>query len=348
MTRACLYFPSTVCRKTADRTTTGSSQLNNTEDSFVADGGVSVDQRKMNAVRAYFEWMPIRQVAMDDNLRIWRSFQLGKLADLIMLDTRQYDRSITDLYWNTDYIAQLAQDAGRSLMGPRQESWFYETLSQSAERGATWRIVGSQIIFSQLAPTNLDAWSGYEANRNRTFNLLYSKGIGNNVFLAGDSHASWVSDLVWLDGDNVTAYDSATGAGSIGVEFSGTAVSSPSPAGANISLANANAASAGLQSENAQLHWQDLYYRGYYELHISPERVLGQFFGLPTLVTRNGWEIPVANFTVEAGANKLQRPVGGGVVESGSLKGGQTQQTNITVDTNNGTWFVSQADLAVL
>lgn len=38
----------------------GSSELNNTEDSFVRDGGVSVDQRKMNAVRAYFEWMPIR------------------------------------------------------------------------------------------------------------------------------------------------------------------------------------------------------------------------------------------------------------------------------------------------
>jgi hypothetical protein len=34
---------------------------------------------------------------MDDNLRIWRSFQVGSLFDLIMLDTRQDDRSITDL-----------------------------------------------------------------------------------------------------------------------------------------------------------------------------------------------------------------------------------------------------------
>lgn len=29
------------------------SELNNTEASFIGDGGVSVDQRKMNAVRAY-------------------------------------------------------------------------------------------------------------------------------------------------------------------------------------------------------------------------------------------------------------------------------------------------------
>jgi alkaline phosphatase D len=73
----------------------GSSGLNNTEQSFIEEsGGISVDQRKMNAVRAYFEWMPLRQVEMDDNLRIWRSFSIGKLFDLVMLDTRGYDRSM--------------------------------------------------------------------------------------------------------------------------------------------------------------------------------------------------------------------------------------------------------------
>lgn len=37
------------------------------------------------------------QVDMDDGLRIWRSFKMGKLMDLVMIDTRQYDRSITHL-----------------------------------------------------------------------------------------------------------------------------------------------------------------------------------------------------------------------------------------------------------
>ncbi|KAL8740706.1 MAG: hypothetical protein Q9184_008461, partial [Pyrenodesmia sp. 2 TL-2023] len=123
----------------------GMSELNNTEASFIMDGGVSVDQRKMNAVRAYFEWMPIRQVEMDDNLRIWRSFSIGSMLDLVILDTRQYDRSITDLYWNTDYVRQISNDASRSLMGSRQENWFFSQLTNSAERGATWRLIGSQI-----------------------------------------------------------------------------------------------------------------------------------------------------------------------------------------------------------
>jgi alkaline phosphatase D len=165
-----------------------------------------------------------------------------------------------------------------------------------------------------------------------------SNDIGNNIFLAGDSHASWVSDLVWLDEKK---YDSSTGAGSIGVEFAGTAVSSPCPYGQNISLATANKYSTIIQSANSELQWQDLYYRGYYELHFTRDKVEANYFGLPTILKRNGWEIPIANFTVKSGENRLQRPVAGGLVESGSLKFGKVVQNNITYDTNNKTWFIS-------
>lgn len=75
---------------------------------------------------------------------------MGKLFDLIILDTRNYDRSITTLNENDDYIAEIRDDASRSLMGSRQENWFYNRLSESHERGATWRIVGNQIIFSRM------------------------------------------------------------------------------------------------------------------------------------------------------------------------------------------------------
>ena len=88
-----------------------------------------------------------------------------------MLDTRHYDRDITDLYWNTDYIHAISNDAGRSMMGLRQEYWFYDSLKNSAERGAAWRLIGSQTVFSRLNeseaygnvnPLDYDAWDGYQ------------------------------------------------------------------------------------------------------------------------------------------------------------------------------------------
>lgn len=302
----------------------------------------------MNAVRAYFEWMPIRQVDMDDNLRIWRNFEIGNLIDLIMLDTRNYDRSITDLYTNTKYINTIKDEASRSLMGGRQEHWFYNKLTESSKRGAKWRFVGNQIVFARvdwtpLAPAlvqNVDAWDGYTANKNRTLSHLYENKIDNTVFLAGDSHASWVSDLVWLDEKE---YDPKTGKGSIGVEFAGSAVSSPSPVGANITLSNANTYSGLLVNKNPELQWQDFYYRGYYELDVGYDELKAKYFGIPSTKVQSGHEISLANFTVKSGENRLSRGKGGvagGVVESGFLRGGKISDQKPTFDTGSGK-FVS-------
>jgi alkaline phosphatase D len=122
------------------------------------------------------------------------------------------------------------------------------------------------------------------------------------------------------------------------------AVSSNSPFGSNASLAETNDQSSLLIRDNEELQWQEGYYRGYYELQISPERVQASYFGLPNLRTRNGFEIPLANFTVEAGANALQRPIAGGVVEHGALQNGTASGSNVTHDTNSGEWFVGEFD----
>jgi alkaline phosphatase D len=82
-----------------------------------------------------------------------------------MLDTRNYDRSITTLNWNDDYVAELKDDAGRSLMGSRQEHWFYNSLSESQKRGATWRVIGNQIIFSSVNQTTLYGGDGINADQ---------------------------------------------------------------------------------------------------------------------------------------------------------------------------------------
>ena len=58
------------------------------------------------------------------------------------------------------------------------------------------------------------------------------------------------------------------------------------------------------------------------------------------MATRNGWDLPLANFTVKADGNHLERPIAGGEVETGALKDGEVKHTNLTLNTNTGRWEV--------
>ncbi|KAI0748329.1 PhoD-like phosphatase-domain-containing protein [Daedaleopsis nitida] len=292
--------------------------------SFSPSGACFTD-RKLAAVRAYHEWMPIRQVDPDDKLRIWRNFQIGKLLDLTMLDTRQYDRDITDVYYNT-IVNSIADVTNRSLMGTEQEDWFYDTLSASLARGAIWRVVGQQIVFTQLNESggfDVDAWDGYRANRNRVLDHLYNGNISNTLILSGDSHANWVSDLAHPN--DTTTYDPTTGQGAIGVEFAGTAVTSGSPFGSNVSPANADKQSQVLVSVNADLQWSEGSYRGFFTLALDPNQANATYYAMRNIKTPNLDSFASATFIVKAGENKLSRPVAGGSVSAGVLKSQATQ-----------------------
>lgn len=220
-------------------------------------------------------------------------------------------------------------------MGSHQENWFYNSLTQSKKRGATWRVVANQIIFSKIEESyglSGDNWSGYTANRNRTLKHLYDNKIDNTIFLAGDSHQNWVSDVVWLD---EKPYDPATGEGAIGVEFAGTAVSS---GGVKGSIEYARTQAQYRVENNTELQWQDGYYRGYFILAVSHDKAEAQFYGSPSVASRNSWDLPLANFTVEAGSNKLSRPIAGGKAEAGYGKGVEIVPTNLTLNTETREW----------
>ncbi|OBZ69218.1 Alkaline phosphatase D [Grifola frondosa] len=249
------------------------------------------------------------------------NFQIGKLLDLTMLDTRQYDRDITDLYYNTEAINEIASVNNRSLMGTAQENWFYDTLSSSKERGAIWRIVGQQIVFTQLnefGEFDVDAWDGYRANRNRVLDHLYNNEISNTVILSGDSHANWVSDLAHPN--DTIHYNMTSGDGAIGVEFAGTAVTSPSSFGSGIAPTAADVISQQLLALNTDLQWSEGSYRGFFTLTIDPNTVNATYFAMSNISNPNLDGFASASFIVKAGANKLTRPVAGGTVAAGVLK----------------------------
>lgn len=96
-----------------------------------------------------------------------------------------------------------------------------------------------------------------------------------------------------------------------------------------------------------ELQYNDIFYRGYFELQLSYDEVNASFFGMPTIVTRNPLEISLANFTVKSGSNRLSRPLAGGAAESGSLRGGMIAHTNSNNNTATGEYTISHAELEV-
>ena len=195
------------------------------------------------------------------------------------------------------------------------------------------------VLSGPQTPLNMDAWDGYLANKNRTLKTLHDNNIDNNIVISGDSHANWVSDLAWLDHNN-TPYNHTTGAGAIGVEFAGTAITSPSTFGENITADAANELSKAIVGANEALQWSEGYYRGYYELRITPEEVGARFFGMPTIKERSAREVSLANFTVKSGDNRLQRNsdgvVGDGIVGGGWLKKGRVVSTGVVYNNETG------------
>ena len=128
--------------------------------------------RKAAAVRAYFEWMPIRQDAQTRLPRIYRTFSFGNLADLIMLDTRVVGR---DLQVEREDVKGLEQPT-RSILGSAQEAWLAEELVESTRAGTAWQVLGQQVMFAPQRRLgqpagNGDSWDGYRACRSRVFDL---------------------------------------------------------------------------------------------------------------------------------------------------------------------------------
>ncbi len=161
--------------------------------------------RRAAAHQAYFEWMPVRNEAD----RIYRRLRFGLLAELSMLDLRTYRSQQVGIGDGA------ADDPNRTLTGAEQMAWLENGLVTS---GAQWKLVGTSVMVAplQLPPLspdllgplaellglpregisiNPDQWDGYAADRRRLLATIANNGVRDTVFLTGDIHSSWASDI---------------------------------------------------------------------------------------------------------------------------------------------------------
>ncbi len=162
-------------------------------------------ERRANAYRVYRETMPVRFQEDDDEKtsRLYRRLSFGSLAELMVLDTRQYrsDQPCGDNLVVLQTCPQIL-DPEATLLGARQEGWLFEQLERSR---AVWNVLAQQVMMMRwdlgvltgqpVNYFNVDAWDGYQAARDRVTGFLGTRRIRNPVVLTGDIHSSWAADL---------------------------------------------------------------------------------------------------------------------------------------------------------
>lgn len=173
--------------------------------SEVGDGEM-FRQRQAAAYRAWFEHLPVPRIDGPGGTRIYRSLRAGALAELYLLDQRQYrDQQPCD---GAPVIpCPEAAEPGRTILGAEQKSWLKTQLTGSDAR---WKIVLSQSMMmanEQPLPSMalyLDAWDGYTAERAELAEFWLANGIDNVIVVAGDDHDNYAGILTTTGRHNGT------------------------------------------------------------------------------------------------------------------------------------------------
>lgn len=180
--------------------------------------------RRAAAFQAWYEHMPLRRAAIPRGPEIlaYRRFHYGDLAQIDVLDTRQYrsDQPCGD-GWQTGCTEALAPE--RTMLGATQERWLADGFRTSRAR---WNVLAQQVMLMRRnaepeagpASYNMDKWDGAVAARQRLFAAIEGARLANPVVLTGDIHQNWAGALK-ADFDDPKSK-------TLGVEFVATSISS--------------------------------------------------------------------------------------------------------------------------
>jgi alkaline phosphatase D len=132
-------------------------------------------------------------------LRIYRRLNYGKLAEITMLDDRQY-RSDNPYGDGESDHNQYKNVGSYTMLGAEQERWVTRGFEKSDSQ---WNIVGQGLLLAELRHPPYDtedhywndAWDGYPEARERLLNDVVRTGVRNPVFFTGDWHSSFANDL---------------------------------------------------------------------------------------------------------------------------------------------------------
>lgn len=205
------------------RDTLGAPDHPYTTDPKYGNSPALLKQLKLDSQRAWTEYVPAR-VSFNplathpfEALKVYRSFQFGSFLDLFMIENRTYrsahpcgEATFGGRYFPLGCTQYNSTE--QTLLGATQHNWLVEGLTQSR---ATWKLMGNQTFFgrlavtflgTQLAPLDVDAWDGFQAERRALTGALRDAKVRNFLVATGDLH-TYMSSNIKHDYGNLNPLD---------------------------------------------------------------------------------------------------------------------------------------------
>lgn len=259
---------------------------------FQSDAEIFKRQRAA-AYRAFWEHMPLPYAAkpIGPDATIYSGWRFGNLADVIVLDDRQY-RSRHACFEGKrganltgDCAERVSSD--RTMFGAIQEQWLDQRLAQ---RNGRWTVIAQQTLMAEIdrgrdTPAYwMDGWGGYPAARQRLINGFVANRVENPLVLGGDVHSYWVTDLK----RDATRPDSPT----VASEIVGTSITSEGPNPQYV---------ARLQAKNPHVKYARADKRGYVVARLGEQRADIVFRAIENVVDAQTGIADLVRFSIENG-----------------------------------------------
>jgi alkaline phosphatase D len=259
-------------------------------------------KRRTAAYQAYFENLPLPPSALPVNgeVALFASRRIGTLAEIFMLDQRQYRSAQAcpppgRAGGNRvgDDCAEL-RDASRTMLGAAQEAWLDAGLARTRGR---WNLLAQGTVFAHMDEQvgegrryTTDNWNGYFAARQRVLDSLGRHRVDNPVVLSGDIHA-------FIAG-NIRARPEQPDSPLLATEIVATSVSSDGRPQQQLD---------DWTQENPDLLLAEGRYRGYVALRLSPQRLQANLMALENRDDPESAQRVLQSLVVEDGSPRLLR-----------------------------------------
>lgn len=192
--------------------------------------GVESNCTLADTTRAFWEWTPSRPVKADgsgeflfftedqypepENTQlVYRTLPYGPLASFRAVDTQIL---LPDYGLEAD--SSHLPEGAPTLFGKTQFDWLVDGLRQDQADGVTWKVINNQTWIAPWVVPNLVGdplvglpvrWNDYAQERDKLVEALRGGNgvstVDGAVFVSGDMHGNWASDLVESTNTALTA-----------------------------------------------------------------------------------------------------------------------------------------------